>query len=152
MKGVYPDYEKMTAERPVWRQEDGPLTRPRRQRLRGAELFELSEGTFEYRTWTCVYVSDAVVLIDPAGGSGCRETARAAAALGRPLIEPTPAELTAELAEDWLTATGARVVLVAGCRASLLRRNAHNQGLVGGLADFMAGARLRHEALLLAGG
>ena len=24
LKGVYPDYEKMTAETPVWRQEDGP--------------------------------------------------------------------------------------------------------------------------------
>ena len=105
-----------------WRQEDGPLTPARRRRLGGAALHELGEASFEYRTWTCVHVSDAVVLVDPAGGSGCRETARAAVALGRPLLEPEPGELTAEAARDWLTRTGARVLLMAGCRASLLGR------------------------------
>lgn len=84
-----------------WRQEDGPLTLARRQRLRGATLHELSEASFRYRTWTCVYVCDAVLLLDPAGGSGCRETARAARLLGRPLLDPQPGALSAELAFGW---------------------------------------------------
>jgi hypothetical protein len=126
-----------------WRQEDGPLTPARRQRLDGATLHELGEASFAYRTWTGVYVSDAVVLLDPAGGSGCRETARAAIALDRPLLDPEPGELTAESARDWLTRTGARVLLVAGCRASLLSRAAQHRAARASVEALTAGARLR---------
>jgi hypothetical protein len=129
------------------RQEDGPLSRSRRQRLQGAKLHELSDADFRYRTWTCAYVSDAVLLLDPAGGAGCRETARAAGSLGRPLLSPDARELTADLALSWLIATGAKVLLVAGCRASVLARHGQGRGLPAGLAAFMAGVRLRHEQL-----
>jgi hypothetical protein len=131
-----------------WRQEDGPLTPARRRRLAGTTMHELGEASFEYRTWTGVYVSDVVVLLDPAGGSGCRETALAAVALGRPLLEPEPGELTAESARDWLTRTGARVLLVAGCRASLLSRHRGRRTARSLVEVVMAGARLRHAELL----
>ena len=68
------------------RQEDGPITADRRRGLRGAVLHELASGEFRHRTRTCVYLADAVILIDPAGGEGCRETQRAARDLGRPLL------------------------------------------------------------------
>ncbi len=120
-----------------FRQEDGSLTAARRQRLRGAVLHELPQDSFRYRTWTCVYVSDAVLLLDPAGGSGCLETARAAHALGRPLLSPEPGALATGAAAEWLAGTGARVVLVAGCRASVLARRGMGRGLRTQLAAFM---------------
>jgi hypothetical protein len=129
------------------RQEDGDLTPSRREQLAGAVLHELSDASFRYRTWTCVYVSDAVLLLDPAGGSGCEETARAARHLGRPLLSPQPDLLTADLAASWLAATGARVVLVAGCRASVLKRAGQGDGLPTQLSRFMTGARQRHDLL-----
>lgn len=130
-----------------WRQEDGPLTDERRRELAGATLHELSSAGFEYRTWTGVCVSDAVLLLDPAGGAGCRETACAARALGRHLLEPEAGALTAETAARWLAETAARVVLVAGCRASLLSRPGDVRAVRAGIAAFMAGARLRQDGL-----
>jgi putative molybdenum carrier protein len=102
------------------RQEDGPLTADRRQQLAGAVVHELASADFEVRTRTCVAVADAVVLLDPAGGAGCQETARAAAAFDRPLLTPAPGELTTAQAADWLGAHGPAVLMIAGCRASLL--------------------------------
>jgi hypothetical protein len=122
-----------------FRQEDGGLTQARRDRLAGAALHELASPSFRYRTWTCVYLSDAVLLLDPAGGSGCRETARAARLLGRPLLSPETGSLTADLAVSWLAETGARVLLVGGCRASILARKGQGRGLRTGLAAFMTG-------------
>lgn len=130
------------------RQEDGPLTPARGRRLAGAQLHELSDAGFEYRTWTCVYVSDVVLLLDPAGGTGCQETARAARLLGRPLLAPRPGQLTAARAAGWLAETSARVVLVAGCRASLLARHRAGRGIRADIAEFTAGARQRHADLL----
>ena len=106
------------------RQEDGPLTPARRRRLAGAHLHELSDAGFEYRTWTAVYVSDVVLLLDPAGGAGCQETARAARLLGRPLLAPGPRQLTASRAAEWLAGTPARVVLALaiGCRVVPMRQ------------------------------
>jgi Circularly permutated YpsA SLOG family len=130
------------------RQEDGPLPPARRRRLAGAQLHELSETGFEYRTWTGVYVSDVVLLLDPAGGAGCQETARAARLLGRPLLAPGPGQLTAAGAADWLAATSARVVLAAGCRASLLAGRGAGQAARTDIAEFITGARQQHEALL----
>jgi hypothetical protein len=129
------------------RQEDGPLTRSRRRALAGAAVHELQQPSFRYRTWTCVYISDAVLLLDPAGGSGCRETARAARRLGRPLLSPAHGALTPELAAGWLAETQAQVVLVAGCRASVLARAGQGRGLRPQLAAFMAAARQRRDAL-----
>ncbi len=134
------------------RQEDGGLTRSRRDQLAGAILHELPDASFRYRTWTCAYVSDAVLLLDPAGGSGCQETARAARQLGRPLLRPSPSQLTAELAAGWLADTCARVVLVAGCRASLLARAGESDGLRTQLARFMTGARQCHDQLTSSAG
>jgi hypothetical protein len=124
-----------------FRQEDGALTEARRDRLRGAVLHELPAASFRYRTWTCVYVSDAVLLLDPAGGSGCQETARAAVNLGRPLLRPESGVIMPETAAVWLAATGGRVLLVAGCRASVLARRGKGRGLRTELAAFMAAAR-----------
>jgi hypothetical protein len=134
------------------RQEDGGLTPLRREELVGAILHELPDPSFRYRTWTCVYVSDAVLLLDPAGGSGCQETARAARELGRPLLRPEPGSLTAGLAASWLAETGARVLLVAGCRASLLARAGRGGDLRTQLSRFMTGARKRHDLIAGPGG
>ncbi len=71
------------------RQEDGPVTPERLAGLRGAVLHELTAAEFAGRTWDCVGLADAVILIDPAGGAGCAETARAAAELSRPLLDLT---------------------------------------------------------------
>jgi hypothetical protein len=130
-----------------YRQEDGPLTAARRRRLAGAWLHELGSASFRYRTWTCVYLADAVILLDPAGGSGCRETARAARKLGRPLLIPELGQLSAGQTADWLAAVKARVLMVAGCRASVLASTGKGRGLRADLAVIMAGAR-QHERLL----
>lgn len=129
-------------------QEDGPITPARRRRLSGARLHELSRPGFRYRTWSCVYLSDAVVLLDPAGGDGCQETARAAECLGRPLLVAgsgrSPELASPELASPeriaaWLQHTGARLLMVAGCRASLL-------------AAAGLGSQVRRQAELVAAG
>lgn len=130
-----------------YRQEDGPLTQGRCRRLRGATLHELSSPSFRYRTWTCAYLADAVLLVDPAGGSGCRETARAATRLGRPLLTVGSGALTAAQAADWLSAVGPRVLMVAGCRASVLASKGKGRGLRTELAAIMAGARQYHDGL-----
>jgi hypothetical protein len=134
-----------------YRQEDGRFTAARRRQLSGAVLHELCSASFRYRTWTCVYIADAVVLLDPAGGAGCRETARAARKLGRPLLSPKSRELTAEQTADWLAETGARILMVAGCRGSLLATKGKAQGVQGDLAVIMAGARQAHERVLRLG-
>jgi hypothetical protein len=131
-----------------YRQEDGPLTPARRGRLAGAGLHELGSASFRYRTWTCVYLADVVVLLDPAGGSGCRETARAARQLDRPLLRPAGGEVSPVRIADWLAATGARVLMVAGCRASVLASKGSGRGLRTDLAAIMVGARQEHDRLL----
>jgi hypothetical protein len=116
------------------RTEDGPLSPQWRQRLHGARIDELGSAEFTGRTWTCVDLADAVILIDPAGGDGCRETARAARSLGRPLLDlsgqvrrpdqasPAEASPADALVTDWLQRTSPRVLMLAGCRGSLLDR------------------------------
>lgn len=131
-----------------YRQEDGALTPARRRRLSGAVLHELGSASFRYRTWTCVYLADVVVLLDPAGGSGCQETVRAARKLGRPLLAPEPGRLSAEQIADWLAETRARVLMVAGCRARVLASKGKGRGLRTDLAIIMAGARQQHDRLL----
>jgi Circularly permutated YpsA SLOG family len=128
----------------AYRQEDGPLSAARRRRLRGATLHELSSASFRYRTWTSVYLSDAVVLLDPAGGDGCRETARAADRLGRPLLPPDPGPLSAVRVAAWLAETAAQVLMVAGCRASILDPAGEAAGARAQIADLIA-AVLRHD-------
>jgi Circularly permutated YpsA SLOG family len=135
-----------------YRQEDGALTPGRQRRLSGAVLHQLGSASFRYRTWTCVYLADVVVLLDPAGGSGCQETARAARKLGRPLLAPEPGRISAPQIADWLASTGARVLMVAGCRASVLARKGNGRGVRADLAAVIAGARQQHERLLGAGG
>jgi hypothetical protein len=130
------------------RQEDGELTRSRRRRLAGAALHELAGPSFRDRTWACVLVSDAVLLLDPAGGAGCRETKRAAAEIGRPLLSPRTGSLSADQTAAWLAETGARVLMIAGCRATVLARAGQGRGLRGQLAAVMTGALQRNEELL----
>jgi len=134
-----------------YRQEDGALTPARRRQLSGAALHDLSSASFRHRTWTCVYLADAVVLLDPAGGTGCRETARAARMIGRPLLSPKPGELTAEVIAGWLAESGVRILMVAGCRGSLLAAEGKARGVRADLAVLMAGARQQHERVLGAG-
>jgi Circularly permutated YpsA SLOG family len=134
------------------RQEDGSLTADRSREFAGAARHELSSATFRYRTWTCAYLADVVLLLDPAGGAGCRETVRAAGKLGRPLLRPPePDRLTAAAVEGWLERADARVLMVAGCRGSLLaRRPGAAEGVRAALAEVMTGARAWHD--LLTGG
>lgn len=124
-----------------FRQEDGPLPSDRRRALHGATLHELTSPEFRYRTWTCVYLSDAVILIDPAGGDGCQETIRAADRLARPLLDLTaglqllqPERPVSRLARPdqvtaWLERTRPAVLMVAGCRASVLADQGVGVGL-----------------------
>jgi predicted Rossmann fold nucleotide-binding protein DprA/Smf involved in DNA uptake len=129
------------------RQEDDSLTAARRQRLAAAIVHELTDERFRYRTWTCAYLADVVLLLDPAGGSGCQETLRAARYLGRPLMRPEPDRLTAAQTESWLAETSARVLMVAGCRASVLASRGKGRGLRTQLATIMAGAASQDERL-----
>jgi hypothetical protein len=112
-------------------------------------VHELGSASFRYRTWTCAYLADAVLLLDPAGGSGCRETARAARALGRPLLTPAVGEPRAPHIARWLAETGARVLMVAGCRASVLARQAGaSRAVRADVAEVIAGAADWHGRLL----
>lgn len=131
-----------------YRQEDGPLTPGRSRRLRDATLHELPSPSFRYRTWTCAYLADAVLLLDPAGGTGCRETARAATSLGRPLLTVRSGALSASQAAEWLETAGPRVLMVGGCRASVLASEGKGRGLRTDLAAIMAGARQYHDGLI----
>lgn len=131
-----------------YRQEDGPLTPARRRRFGGTILHELPSASFRYRTWTCAYLADAVLLLDPAGGAGCRETARAATRLGRPLLTVRSGTLTAAQTAEWLASVGPRVLMVAGCRASVLASKGKGRGLRTQLAEIMAGARQYHDGLI----
>jgi hypothetical protein len=132
------------------RQEDGRLTADRRRQLAAAAMHELGSAAFRYRTWTCAYLADVVLLLDPAGGSGFRETARAARKLGRPLLAPTELDrLTAAGIEAWLHRAAARVLMVAGCRGSLLARQpGAGPSVQASLADVMAGASAWHDRLV----
>ncbi len=146
-----------------FRQEDGPLSDARRRRLRGAVLHELASADFAARTWSCVRLADAVVLIDPAGGEGCRETAFAAASLGRPILDLGPAAWPVSFAErraapadapvgaaeiaTWLRQADVSVLQIAGCRASLLTtaqlRSLHSQ-----VKAVISGASTWHQELI----
>jgi Circularly permutated YpsA SLOG family len=130
-----------------YRQEDGQLTTERRGQVCGAVLHELNSASFRYRTWTCAYLADVIVLLDPAGGAGCRETARAARKLGRPLLSPGPGELISADVAGWLARTGARVLMVAGCRGSLLASRREERAVQSDLAVLMAGARRQHASM-----
>jgi predicted Rossmann-fold nucleotide-binding protein len=131
------------------RQEDGSLTPARRRRLEGASVHELGSASFRTRTWACVDLADVVLLLDPAGGAGCRETARAARAIGRPLLEPVAGEPTAAHIAQWLAETAARVLLVAGCRASVLARQTGANGSArADVIEVIAGAADWHGRLL----
>jgi hypothetical protein len=131
-----------------YRQEDGRLTIGRRRQVSGAVLHELNSASFRSRTWACAHLADVIVLLDPAGGAGCRETARAARKLGRPLLSPGPGELSSDGVADWLAATGARVLMVAGCRGSLLARSGNDRAVQRDLAVLAAGAQRQHDLML----
>lgn len=126
-------------------QEDGPLTPARRRALRGATLHEMASPEFADRTRMCVYLADAVILIDPAGGDGCQETVRAAESAGRPLLvigeDAAPGQV-----RDWLARTGARIVMVAGCRASLLAAAGREQQAKSQVAAIVAGLGISRPA------
>jgi hypothetical protein len=131
------------------RQEDGSLTTARRRQFGSAAVHELGSASFRYRTWTCAYLADVVLLLDPAGGSGCRETARAARKLGRPLLRPAvPDRAIAAAIEGWLQQADARVLMVAGCRRSVLARQpGADRAVRAALAEVMTGARAWHDRL-----
>jgi Circularly permutated YpsA SLOG family len=135
-----------------YRQEDGSLTPGRRRRFGGAIMHELWSPSFRYRTWTCAYLADAVLLLDPAGGAGCRETVRAATSLDRPLLAVKSGRLTAPETADWLASASPRVLMVAGCRASVLARKGKGRGLRTDLAEIMAAARQYHDRLIATAG
>ena len=84
------------------------------------------------------------MLLDPASGDGCRETAQAARRLGRPLLTPDPGPLSVVRVAAWLAEAGAQVLLVAGCRASLLDRAGEAAGARAQIADLIA-AVARHD-------
>lgn len=133
-----------------FRQEDGPLTPARREALSGATLHELACPEFRDRTWTCVRLADAVVLIDPVGGDGCQETIRAANHFGRPLLNLAagPVFFEAESSASalahrsgltaWLAVHRPRLLMIAGCRASLLAKDRPDLDLTGQIAAIVA--------------
>lgn len=131
-------------------QEDGTLTASRRRALSGASLHALGSASFRYRTWTIVYLCDAVALLDPAGGDGCAETATAARRLGRPLLNLVPGSMASGDIAAWLEETGARVLLVAGCRASLIASHHAGRGLRVQVAAITEAASQRRARLLTA--
>jgi Circularly permutated YpsA SLOG family len=126
-------------------QEDGPLTPARRRRLAGAVLSETGSAEFRVRTWACVCAADAVILLDPAGGDGCQQTRDAAARISRPLLEPGPGAIDPADVAWWLASHRARIVMVAGCRGSLLAAAGQEGAVHGQIAAVIAGARLRHD-------
>ena len=138
-----------------FRQEDGPITPARRRALRGAVLHELASAEFRHRTRTCVSLSDAVILIDPAGGDGCLETQRAARDLGRPLLtlagkrgrEPGSGPADPDEVATWIERAQARVLMVAGCRGSLLAAAGCHRLAADQTAVVAAAARRRHDQL-----
>lgn len=83
-------------------------------------VHQLASPSYRYRTWACVYASDAVILIDYAGSEGGHETRLAARWLNRPLIEVADAALTTGDLDAWLAGIAPEAVLIAGNRASLL--------------------------------
>lgn len=116
-----------------FRQEDGPITPARRRALRGAAVHELTSAEFAHRTWTCVGLADAVILVDPAGGEGCQETIRAARRLGRPVLDLTasleipslagpraPRTDIAAAVREFIGHNKTQVLMIAGCRGNLL--------------------------------
>ena len=148
------------------RQEDGPVTRERLAGLRGAVPHELASAEFSRRTWDCVSLADAVILIDPAGGDGCAETTRAAGGLGRPMLDltafaggppgaarvpggrPGPGTAVHRTVTSFLSENSPHVVLLAGCRGSLLAATGTTAAVAGvldavmpALADEAAGPR-----------
>jgi hypothetical protein len=134
------------------RTEDGSLSPRLRDRLRGARIDELGSAEFTDRTWTCVDLADAVILIDPAGGDGCQETARAARRLGRPLLDlsglarcPATASPAGSLVTDWLQRTSPRVLMLAGCRGSLLDRAGLGPAVTSLIGVVIGAARRRRD-------
>jgi len=131
-------------------QEDGPLPPDRRRALHGAVLHELDDADFRSRTWTCVGLSDAVILLDPAGGDGCRETVRAATQLGRPLLDLTPdlahqpesanpaASAVATAVSSFISRNRSQVLMIAGCRGSLLAGQNKTEAAEAGVAATVA--------------
>ncbi len=83
-------------------------------------VHELASPSYRYRTWACVYASDAVILLDYTGSEGSQETKRAARWLNRPLIEVSDAGITSADLDGWLADVAPEAVLIAGNRASLL--------------------------------
>jgi hypothetical protein len=77
-----------------------------------------------------VSLADGVLLIDPAGGDGCGETVRATDRLERPLLDltvrstgnggPGSAGDVRAAVRSFISGNGAQVVMIAGCRGSLL--------------------------------
>ncbi|HEX9033646.1 MAG TPA: putative molybdenum carrier protein [Streptosporangiaceae bacterium] len=126
-------------------QEDGPITPARRGALRGASFHQMASPDFAVRTRTCVSLADAVILIDPAGGEGCQETVRAADATGCPLLFLGEGAEPGQI-RDWLAQVGARIVMVAGCRASLLAAAGREQRAKAQVAAIIAGLGISRQA------
>src|SRR5262249_31768065 len=124
-----------------------------------AALHELTSPEFEVRTWTCVGLADAVILIDPAGGEGCQQTIRAARRLGRPLLDltaslevPDPAGRLAQgidvapAVRESIGDNKTHVLMIAGCRGSLLAsrgKTADVEACVAAIAAVLAECRDR---------
>ncbi|MDQ4031930.1 MAG: putative molybdenum carrier protein [Actinomycetota bacterium] len=106
------------------RREDGVADRVELERGGAVRVHELGSSSFRYRTWASVYTADVVVLLDPASGEGSRETRIAARHFNRPLLDLTDMSITTDELVNWLLRESARVVLVAGNRASLLEQSA----------------------------
>jgi hypothetical protein len=132
------------------RQETGALTPAGRAELAGATVHELASPDFRLRTWTCSFLGDAIILLDPAGGDGCQETIHAASQIGRPLLDLTSFTEISEgeklrglnrlprLIMQWATDNEVRVLMIAGCRASLLAAHGRAPGLRATLEEIVA--------------
>ncbi len=99
-------------------------------RLEGATVLTLATPSYRFCTWANVYASDGTILLDYARSEGSEETRKAAAWLGRPLIElqGVPVADIAQTLTEWIHRYGVRVVNCAGTRMSLLGEAAGEAG------------------------
>jgi hypothetical protein len=131
-----------------FRQEDGELSPDRRRQFDGAVLHELSSNRFEDRTWTCAYLADAVLLLDPAGGAGCQVTALAARELARPLWSHERGPVDPDALRPWVEKVRPRVLMIAGCRASILASSGADREIPAATEAIMTTVRAYADRIL----
>lgn len=82
--------------------------------------FEISTSGYRDRTWACVYIADATLMIAFRSSPGTKETETAARQLGRPLFYLDPERSNPIDSANEILRNGVQVLNIAGHRRSLL--------------------------------